>query len=474
MKSEIILSESYEFHVVIKKDGDSFAGHLQLSPSNIKLRVMGESSNERDFTIGWENQNIITCHCYNKQFVLINLKINSAMNRVITRHPSVVVYHEIIYDIDFLISSESIIKVNDLYSCIHIHSNTINKWIGNTVKQQQLIEHHYKMMSGGSKDIISPLELSTEIDGMGELLVGYNFSLHMISSNFSAGINFPPSLGVNLYEKTNYQGIYELYNQLYDLMSFLIGDEVSVQKITIEKDKSFGSRETYIYYPTEKSATQRYKTVILFPLGHNLRHDTLGLPPVPLSLFNSFFNSDRKTYINKYIKYRRMLSSEERFLGFFRLLESICYIEKEYLDSNLLSETLTKSKPVLFKIFENKKSVNELLNRIKVVNKSKYNTEKCIRDFLKKLPTEMTSKWKYSYSEISAICKLRNDITHANEHSINDDNLLEIEKFTEVLLVISLLLNLGVNKEHINIIIDRLSGYHLIKKENYILTRQPS
>ncbi|MFS7185906.1 HEPN domain-containing protein [Serratia proteamaculans] len=472
MKSEIILSESYEFHVVIKKDGDSFAGYLQFSPGDIKLRIMGESSNERTFTIGWENQNIITCHCHNRQFILINLKMNSAMSRMITRHPTMVSYHEIVYDVDFLISSESIIRVSDLYSYINVHSKTINKWIGNTEKQQQLIEYHYKMMSDNSKDRISPLELSTEIDGKGELLVSYNFSSHMMSPSFSAGITFPPSLGVNLHEKTNYQGIYELYNQLYDLMSFLIGDEVSVQKITIEKDRNFGSREAYIYYPTEKLATRRYKTVILFPLGHNLRYDTLGLPPVPLSLFNNFFNSDSKTYINKYIKYRRMLSSEERFLGFFRLLESMCYIEKEYLDSNLLSETLTKSKPILFKIFENKKSVNELLNRIKVVNKSKYNTEKCIRDFFKELPTEMTSQWKYSYSEISTICKLRNDITHANAHSINDDNLLEIEKFTEVLLVISLLLNLGVNKEHINIIIDRLSGYHLIKKENHTITRQ--
>ena len=161
-----------------------------------------------------------------------------------------------------------------------------------------------------------------------------------------------------------------------------------------------------------------------------------------------------------------MQNIEERFLGYFRMLESLCYQKAYYVAEALLKTTLNKLKPIAIRIFREKESVTSLLKRIIKLNSSKYNTERCISLFLDRLPKSLTDSLKFTKKDLEKICKARNDITHANELIFDEYELFGFEKFIEVLFILAMLDNLKVNLDDSSKIICRNHGFHHIKKES--------
>ena len=76
-----------------------------------------------------------------------------------------------------------------------------------------------------------------------------------------------------------------------------------------------------------------------------------------------------------------MPNPEDKFLGFFRILEKLTFKGKEFVDADKLNQLIDKTRLFLYKNLGNKKSVDNFLKRLPKWNKSKYNTEKCIQDF---------------------------------------------------------------------------------------------
>jgi hypothetical protein len=95
-------------------------------------------------------------------------------------------------------------------------------------------------------------------------------------------------------------------------------------------------------------------------------------------------------------------------------------------------------------------------------NNSKYNTEKCIQDFYLSIPSDLTKNWKFQKKDIGFICRLRNDITHANDYYVSDVDLEEKTKFIEILLIFSLCSKIGIRHDITSKLIDRISGYKFI------------
>jgi hypothetical protein len=203
---------------------------------------------------------------------------------------------------------------------------------------------------------------------------------------------------------------------------------------------------------------------ILFPLGDHLVNYQPNYPAFPINSFKEFYALEKKEvgYWEKYIKYRRMTNIEEIFLGYFRLLESLCYQKKAYLNGDLLKEISKKAEPYLIKKFKDKKNVKSFLNGLSRYNNSKYNTEKNIRYFLIKAPKELSSTWKFTKKDIGAICKLCNDITHANDYYVEKGEVENKAKFIEVLLLLRLFLMVGIPMEISSKIINRVDGYSQI------------
>lgn len=128
-----------------------------------------------------------------------------------------------------------------------------------------------------------------------------------------------------------------------------------------------------------------------------------------------------------------------------------------------MSDILDRSKNYLHKVFNNKKNVDAFLRSIKRSNGFKYNTEKCISDFHKELPTEIKDILTLEQSDINEFCKLRNDITHANYYSISDDKLYAYVKAIEILLLIALCRTLNIKYEDISSVLLRVGGIHTLR-----------
>ena len=78
------------------------------------------------------------------------------------------------------------------------------------------------------------------------------------------------------------------------------------------------------------------------------------------------------------------------------------------------------------------------------------------------LPDEILDRWVYGKSDMEGICKLRNDLTHANELEPGADEIERKAKFIEALLVIRLLVLIGVPVPDTALICPRLHQHDLI------------
>lgn len=460
------LTESYQFNVTVEVGQNKFAAKLELSPEKITFTIMGEEDNERNCALGWENVDRLICSKTNQTFILHDLQFVKGESRVINFHPNMIGFFENTYEVGYLIFSPTIIYEDNKFSSISIHSTTIEKWIGNTHKQEEILKaYHNKEPIMDNPDKLN--EFHIELDNIGLLGVSYHLSIHSSSPDFSSGINFPPSLIIGFNNLLTSKEIKIKFDKVYSLLSFFIGNDFVVNRVDVGCNTgTFGSSNGSLYYPSKDTHPKDEQRYVFFPLGMNIRFDSLGLPPLPLDTFNSYFSlsTEQIGYFSKYLKYKRMNNTEEKFLGFFRILETLTFKKKSYLDEKLLSELSIKAKPYLIKKFGDNKSVTSFLRGLLRYNNSKYNTDKCIQDLYKKLPKSLTDKWKFARSDIANICNLRNDITHANDYYADEREVQEKTKFVEVLLIHSLCEILGVSFSILESLSYRIEGYHLITK----------
>ncbi|CAG35900.1 ApeA N-terminal domain 1-containing protein [Desulfotalea psychrophila] len=460
------LAETYDFGVVVNDGANNFAAKLNLSPEKITITIMGEGGDERNCSLGYCDVDSLICRDLNNTFFLHELTFVKGSSRLISHHPKHIGFFESTFEVGYVIFSPSHLDENNLVESISIHSNKISEWVGTTNTQEEIIRAY------NDKEPILECpeklnEFLTPLDGVGILGVGYNLSMHSSSPRFSAGISFPPSLTIVFLNGQISKIVMDSFRKLYALLAFFMGDDFLVEQVDISFGSSFRSRKGTLYYPSKGLCPRYEQGYSLFPLGLNVRFDSLGLPALPVTSFNNYYSLPEvySGYFSKYLKYKRMENPEERFLGFFRILESLCFNKKSYLDEELLGQMCDRVKPYLIKKFGDKENATSFLRGIPRYNNSKYNTEKCIQDFYSRIPKLVSGKWKVEKRDIGSICKLRNDITHANDYYINNNEIEEKVKFMEVLLVYSLFEKLGVELTTTAEIAYRMQGYHLVTKK---------
>lgn len=459
------LNDVYDFEGTVESGQNKFLAKLHLSPDKITMTVLGEVHEDRKPDWGYDNIEKLFFRDLNKTFILHSLVQISGYSRVISLFPKSLWFFEYTFEVDYVVYSPSQPSHGASINSISLHSNKINEWIGNTETQEKII-HSYSKLNKPFSSFDNLAEFEHKIEEIGSIGVWYNLSMHFSSPTFSAGINFPPTLTLLLKNNEQTEHVMHSFLKLYSLLVFFIGDDFHIDEVNVTFCPDRSSDTGSIYYASSKSRPKYDHGYSLFPLGKNLRFDTLGLPSLPLATFNNYYSLPESIcgYFFKYLKYKRMENSEERFLGYFRILESLCYKKKSYLDDELIRQLCTRIKPYLVKKFDDQKNVKNFLKGIPKLNNSKYNTEKCLQDFFMELPRDISESWKIQKQDIGKICKLRNDITHANNHDISETKLVEYVKFIEVLLIYSLYEKLGVEIPVAAIVLHRIHGYHLIAK----------
>ncbi|WP_157645688.1 hypothetical protein [Burkholderia ubonensis] len=460
---ELLLSDSYQFSVTVESGGSCFVGELRLSPSGCSLVIRGDLSEGRSANFGWQDIDQITCNGFDGIFHLYGLKFSGGGSRWVQRHPKPVVHFENRYRVSHVIFSRANIFRHPTFVGFDFHSPSVAQWVGYTRMQDEIVsKYHDGTLFPYSSDSFA--EFSQPVEGLGDVAVRYYPSTQYSASDFSMGLRFAPVLSLTLDVAVSGPKIIEIVSEIDTLFSFLFGARLDLDKIAlIALDGRMLPISLYFPRALDKSGEQRYP---FFPLGINLRTDQMGLPSLPTELFSTYFCLPRaeRLRFSKYIRYRNLENPEERFLGFFRLLEKLCFQKESFLPDEKLDSLLVRVKPLLVKYFDDKKNVERVLGRMPGWNNSKLNTEACVIKFLRTLPASLRKRWIYDASDIQEICRLRNDLTHANAVEPDPGDIEKKAKFIEVLLVTRLLIAVGVSVESAAAIAPRLPGHALAER----------
>ena len=215
----------------------------------------------------------------------------------------------------------------------------------------------------------------------------------------------------------------------------------------------------YVYFSFAKN--KKYDSSPILPFGIN-QTKWSQFTELPTALFDKYYqlSGDDQSIFVKYSRYKRLDSSEERFLGFFRLLEKLTFFKKFYVSEDSLDRVLCISDKYLKKRLDGKpKDIVNFIKRAKRLNGSKNNTEACLREFYESLPEDIKNNLNIEDPNFYDICKLRNDITHANDYVIDDIELLSYDRFIHSLLFLSLMKKLEIPYEACLPIINKLNYF---------------
>lgn len=461
------LNASYEFRVTVKGVEGVFSGLLKFSPNGITIRISGDQQEHRRWgDIEWKLESL-KCESFKWSFILFDLHVLKRGDYFLQSGSNATQHFEIDYTVAHAVISPSGLGGLDIFE-LQLFSPTLKEWIGLTEKQEEIVHNQMVGSAVGLKSHFGDFdtrEISVDVEGVGEVYINYNIKGRASPLAFSVGVEFPPSFCVLSDEPIPSNLVMKLYQKTYAFLSLLHGFEIAMDRVILAGD-DFMSGKSYLYYPKPRLTVREEEAYSLYPLGNKIRFDSLGLPSLPLDSIAIYFASDYKytEKWSKYIKYRRMHNAEERFIGYFRLLESLTKKTQVFLDPELLATQVAKVEKIMIKIFKSPKEVKGFLRGIDRHNKSRYDTEKCFIDFYKKIPLKRRESWSLKQNEIKSVCKLRNDISHANDYFERHDHLLTKIAFVESLLIIALLETIGIPVDTSSRIIGRLStSFHLQK-----------
>lgn len=456
---ELDLNTNYIFEdLTLDVDGESFICSVELSPDSITLKVNGDCSETRKLDLDYE-LDTVKVHTPAVELELHGLhSIGPSMTGLDSLKG---VFHiQYIYEVKYALYFPHRSFCSSKITCLSYKSSELINWVGDTKTQKQIVnDHSTKNLNPPYPDI---LFCETE-----ELILRIAIIINQHSSVTSTGITTTPTLAINAKDEFSIDRIFELNEEIGSLISLFLGIEMPRENILLHFDDPH-VRPANLYYSTGKISRASKSHTALFPLSKDSFPDW-GWPELPTEAFLNFVQlpKSKKERFIKYLRYKRLNTMEDRFLGFFRLLESLCFKESAYLDSELLDKNIDQIKPIMIKRFRKKKMVQDFLKRLPRLNKSRYNTQTCLRKFLETLPSEIIAGLKFSVDDLKDICRLRNDITHANEYYVSENKLTEYTYFIEMLLILALFKELGIPHTTSMLTIHRMSGYYWIRKAQY-------
>lgn len=427
-KDPLHFNETYSFEVIVKDNKENFAGKLIVSPNGCTLRVMGE----RAFSENFSSSQVIECETLLNWFLLTDLSINTwrtASLRMDNREDCGGFY-EIEFKVGFLIKASSRINSDTLFNGFNFDADMVRKWTGITYTLTDLLSEHRDLRNS------DPTLFTKPLDNLGEAHVTYNLSLHNSLESMSSGMKLTPILGIFLNEHKPIQDIYKEIKKLYVLLTYFWGADFSINHLLLSK---FNGDDISAFYSS--NVIKDFIKYPLIPLGFDTPDNYKRFTGLPLEFFTSYYNLPESNveHFTKYLRYKRMKSTEEKFLGYFRILEKLVHVRGTYVENELLESLLQRSKNFLIKnLGSNARDIKSLTRGIVRSNGGKYNTSTCILKFFQVIPEDIKLTMKFDKSDIERICKLRNDMTHANEYEVSDEDLYSYTRFIHQLLVFAM------------------------------------
>lgn len=434
------LNENYELDVFIQfiENEKPIRASLSINQNLITLKVFNSSFN---FNLDYE---ILTCK-YNHNYKIDLINLQSIDYSTYYHHSNTT---DITYTTDVTYIVEKVLlkeyNVDDKYKKLIIKSKDINKWVGFTKLQRNLGFEIKERIFNQHNEYFKSIKCEK-----------FNFNIiyeiNTIQNTLDGNITyiFLPYIELDFEEKLTFHDVDKTYTDLLNLLYLLLGFNLDVAEVIFQSEQE-KYNNCYFYY--KKDYMQIENKTIFIALANDLFEQ--NREELNLEIFSNYFKLDNyeKSFFRAFRQYKTFHYTEEKLLGYFRILEKIMYSKdikftQEYCDIYLENINLSDEK---------KKEEKELLEGVKnkekrVINcplKDRKNIIKFIlyhNQILHVLPIDF--KLIIQFSDVEKIVLLRNNIAHFNNYSVSQNDLEKYIDYLEFLTKYTLLKLIGYTEE---------------------------
>lgn len=424
-------------------DNEDYAAELKITNTGMEIRFFDFNSKmTRDFSslITLETAVFYGDGLY---FRLLGMELSESSFRWLGQTNS---FNDYTFSAKGLLYSRTNLNYIEHYQALSFYSNGISHWIGNTLKINKIINDSLVSKLPEQEDLV---EFEREIENVGTLGGYYSYKYGGLDGIHTVGMSVIPHVTLHFEKPVNLNGLLENYIDLYMMMRFLIGKQLDFTSVKIHLEKRSNNRDINLYLPEKNNVGSNLHNGMSFSYSSGY-HD-YSERDFPLHIFDNYFcieNKETNLLLKKFMNYSLIDSDEEKFLGFYRILERATFKQSFYVDENELSILLERAKGIFQKKFKDL-SVSKFKRAILRANKSRENTETCIRYYIKSMPQEFVARLGLDKIKIDELCKVRNSMTHQPLFSVSVEKLHDCMVTAKLLVCIILMSRLGFSYNQI-------------------------
>ncbi|HHA1770876.1 TPA: hypothetical protein ACOEDU_004431 [Enterobacter ludwigii] len=422
----------------IKIDNEDYAAELNITKNHIEVRFFDFNNKmSRDYSSLLALETAV----FNGGglfFRFLGMELSETSFRVIGQCNS---FNDYKFSAKGILYSRSNLNNIESYQAISFFSSGVSQWLGNTLKLNKIISDSIVTKLPEQEDLV---EFERTLKNVGTLGGYYSYKYGGLDGIYTVGMSVTPHVTLHFDKLVDLNGLLDKYIDLYMIMRFLIGKHLDFTSVKIHEGNQSRQRDINLYLPEKIYSGSELHNAMSFPYSSGYHDDSEKA--FPLHIFDNYFSEESKEInllLKKFISYSLVDSDEERFLGFYRILEMITYKQSFYVDENELSVLLERAKGILQKRFKGT-SISKFKRAVLRANKSKENTETCVRRYIKNMPQEFVTRMGLDKIKIDELCKVRNNMTHQPLFSVSESKLHDCMVTSKLLVCIILMSKLGV------------------------------
>lgn len=430
---KLFLNEKFFLDVKVQYDINYWvAGKLNINQKKIVLLMYGELNTKSSYKSNRTFKKLICTNYLNSNFILLDVKLFKSQNSRLNENIGSF-YDE--YEVsEILFNSKNNVKIDNFIQ-LSFSSKDLQKWIQTTNLQRKILDN-YLLKEHNNIDL---KEVVIDIENM-YLIIHYPTTRYLDSSNNRAGIKFKPTINLSFQQEVSFEYIRKKYFELLNLLYLVFGYDLNIDEINLLNDES-----SFSYFYKQK-LDRTYDKNVFIPLGHNLKFNN-NIMETPLSIFQNYFKLDdyKKSFFKVFRKYKMFHYTEDKFLGYFRILENLMFDKKEKFTESYMKIYLENINLSDEEKLEEKSKLEKNLDKSIIDRKEKIKFIVFHNKFINVVSDNY--KLKVNFTDVEEIVKLRNDISHFNDYKITQNNLEKYIDYLEILVNYVLLRLIGYSDE---------------------------
>lgn len=423
---------------VITIDKEDFAAELKITKFHIEVRFFDFNNRmERDYSSLLKLETAVFCSG-GMFFRLLGMVLSGSSFRLIGQANS---FNDYKFTAQGLLFSRINLNHIEEYQALSFYSKGIDSWLGNTLKLNRIINDG---VVGKLPEQENLVEFERALKSVGVFGGYYSYKYGGLDTIYTVGMSVMPHVTLRFERSVDLNGLIDNYIDLYMLMRFLIGNRLNFTSVNVHLKNSSSQTKIKLYLPEKNNAGSELHNAVSL-LYSSAYHDDSEMK-FPLHIFDNYYSKEDKEIrllIKKFISYSLLDGDEEKFLGFYRILEKITFRQSFYADEAELSALLDRAKGILQKKFSGL-SVSKFKRAMLRANKSKENTETCVRYYIKSMPEDFVGRMGLNKIKIDELCRIRNSMTHQPFFSVSEAKLHDCMITAKLLVSIMLMGKLGV------------------------------